>query len=202
MRHVGWNAVGRSRVGEFRLVPSLQHDLDLLLEQLAVGRVVEQRSAQGLHLAGHVAAPDAEAQPAAGEDVDHRVVLGQPQRVPGGDRVEECAELKALGLIRQVQTQQRHVADAAVALTLKVVLGQPERVVSRALHELGEAESLVEDRREVGVALSPRMRRRPPKSEIRHLDMAAVKGVDGQRQACRLCIRGQLPLRVWGAAGP
>ena len=45
VRHVGWNAVGRSRVGEFRLVPSLQHDLDLLLEQLAVGRVVEQRSA-------------------------------------------------------------------------------------------------------------------------------------------------------------
>ena len=116
--------------------------------------------------------------------------------------LKNAPNFKALGLIRQVQTQQRHVADAAVTLALKVVLGQPERVVSRALHELGETESLVEDRRQVGVALPPRMRRRPPKSEIRHLDMAAVKGVDGQRHACRLCIRGQLPLRAWGVAGP
>ena len=202
VRHVGRHAVGRARVRELRLVPGPQHDLHLLLEQITVGGVVQQRAAQGLHLAGHVAAPDAEAQPSAGEHVHRRVVLGQPQRMPGGDRVEERAELEPPGVVGQVQAQQRHVADAAVALALKVVLGQPEGVVARPLHQLGEAQGLVVDRRQVRVALPPPVRRRPPKPGIRHLHVAAVEGVDGQRHAGRLCIRQHIPLRVLGASRP
>ena len=54
------------------LVKRLENDLDLLLEQLATGFLVQHRRAEGLDLAGMVAAADAEDRPAAGQDVGGR----------------------------------------------------------------------------------------------------------------------------------
>jgi hypothetical protein len=59
----------------------LEQDLDALLENLAVGILVEQRVAESLDFAGVVAAPDAEDDPPAGQDVGHRVILGEAQRM-------------------------------------------------------------------------------------------------------------------------
>ena len=67
-------------VREGPLVERLEDDLDLLLEELAVGVLVEHRRAERLDLAGVVAAPDAEDDPAAGQPVDRGVVLGHPDR--------------------------------------------------------------------------------------------------------------------------
>jgi len=47
----------------------LEQDLDTFLEHLAVGVLVEERRAEGFDLAGMVAAPAAEDDPPAGQDV-------------------------------------------------------------------------------------------------------------------------------------
>ena len=75
------------------LVKRLENDLDLLLEQLATGFLVQHRRAEGLDLAGMVAAADAEDRPAAGQDVGGRKVLGQAQRMPHRRDVEGPADL-------------------------------------------------------------------------------------------------------------
>jgi hypothetical protein len=50
-----------------------------------------------------IAAADAEDQPPAGEDVDHGVVLGQPQRMPHRSNVEGAAQLDVLRQVGEVQ---------------------------------------------------------------------------------------------------
>ena len=64
-------------VRERFLVEGLEDDLDLLLEQLAIGFLVQHRGAEGLDLAGMVAAADAEDRPAAGQDIGDREILGE-----------------------------------------------------------------------------------------------------------------------------
>jgi len=65
---------------------ALNRDFNVLLEHLAFGILVEERRAEGFDLAGVVAAPDAEDDPPAGQDVGHRVILGQPQWMPTSAR--------------------------------------------------------------------------------------------------------------------
>ena len=93
--HLGRQRVVLALVREALLVERLEDDVDLLLEQLAVGLLVEQRRAEGLHLARVVAAADAEGDAPAGQDVGRGVVLGEPQRVPHRRDVEAAAELDA-----------------------------------------------------------------------------------------------------------
>ena len=81
IRHGGRDGVVRALVGERALVERLEDDLDLLLEQRAVGVLVLHRGAEHLDLAGVVAAPDAEDHPPFGEDVGRGVVLGEADRV-------------------------------------------------------------------------------------------------------------------------
>ena len=83
-------------VREEFVVEGLEDDLDLLLEQLAVGGLVEQRRAEGLDLAGMVAAPDAKGDAPAGQDVGRRIVFRQPQRVPHRGDVEAAADPERL----------------------------------------------------------------------------------------------------------
>ena len=93
VRHARRDGVVLALVRERPLVERLEDDLDLLLEQLAVGVLVEHRRAERLDLAGVVAAPDAEDDPAVGQQVDGGVVLGQPERVPHRRDVEAAADL-------------------------------------------------------------------------------------------------------------
>jgi hypothetical protein len=70
----------------------LEQNLDALLEHLAVGGLVDQRRTEGLDFTGVVAAPDAEDDPPAGQDVGHRVILGEAQRMPHRHDVEAAAD--------------------------------------------------------------------------------------------------------------
>jgi hypothetical protein len=78
------------------LVEGLEDDIDLLLEQQAVGLLVAQRRPERLDLARVIAAADAEHDAAAREDVGQRIVFRQPQRVPHRRDVEAAADLDVL----------------------------------------------------------------------------------------------------------
>jgi len=82
----------RAVVGKRFLVEGLEQDFDLFLEQFPVGVCVAHRGAKGLDFAGMVATPHPEDHPALGQDVGHREVLGQPQRMPHRGDVEATAE--------------------------------------------------------------------------------------------------------------
>ena len=63
---------------EGALVERLEDQLHLLLEQLAVGVLVEHGRSERLHLAGVVATADAEHDATVGQPVGGGIVLGQP----------------------------------------------------------------------------------------------------------------------------
>src|SRR5205823_12218786 len=58
IRHFWRQRVVRPLMREALVVEGLEDDLDLLLEQFAVGRLIEQRRAEGLDLARVIAAPN------------------------------------------------------------------------------------------------------------------------------------------------
>ena len=74
---IGRDLVVLAVVAEGLLVEGLHDDVDLLLEQLAVGVLVQQGRAEGLDLAGLVATADAEDQTPAGQHIAHGEVLGE-----------------------------------------------------------------------------------------------------------------------------
>src|SRR5262249_799833 len=75
--HLGRKRVVLAAVREGVFVERLHDDLELLLEQLAVRRIVQHGGAECLDLASVVATADAEDHPSVGEDVGHREILGQ-----------------------------------------------------------------------------------------------------------------------------
>ena len=158
------------------VVEGLEDDLDLLLEQLAVGGLVDQRRAERLDLAGVVAAADAEGDAPAGEDVGHGVVLGEPQRMPHRRDVEAAADPEVLGLVREVQRHHQHVRDALRALALEVVLGHPEGVVAVAVHHLGHGLGLGERGRQVLVGIAALVDRRAAIADVVEVGMAGDRG--------------------------
>ena len=136
------------------LVEAGEQELELLLEVLAVLVGVEQRGAERFHLARVVAAADAHDDAAVGDDVGHRVVLGEPDRMPHRQHVERAAEFQALGLGGEPEAELHQVGQALVAFALEVVLGGPQRVVAEFVHHLGDVAGGEEDLGEavVGVA--------------------------------------------------
>ena len=80
------------------LVEALEQQLELLLEQLAVGFRIEERRAEGFHLARVIAAADPHDDAPVGDDVGHGVVFGEADRMPHRQDVEGAAEFQALGL--------------------------------------------------------------------------------------------------------
>ncbi len=98
IRHLRRDRVVLALVRERLALERLEQDVDALFEDLAVGVLVGQRRAEGLDLAGVIAAGDAKDHPPAAEDVGHRVVFGEAQRVPHRHDVEAAADLQVLGL--------------------------------------------------------------------------------------------------------
>src|SRR6516162_6802859 len=64
------------------LVETFQQEIEALLEYRPVGLGIEQRRAKGLHFPGVVAAADTHYYPAVGYDVSHRIIFGEPDRMP------------------------------------------------------------------------------------------------------------------------
>jgi len=93
IRHFGRDRIVLALVRERLALEGLEQDLHTFLEHLAVGVLVEQWRTKGLDLARVIAAADAKDHPPAGEDVGHRVVFGEPQRMPHRHDVEAAADL-------------------------------------------------------------------------------------------------------------
>ncbi len=154
------------------VVERLEDDVDLLLEQLAVRGLVEQRRAEGLDFTRVVAAADAEGDAPAGQDVRHRVVLGQPQRMPHRRDVEAAADIETPGEVGEVQRHHHDVGDALVAFALEMMLGHPEGVVAETVHELRHALRLVEDGGELLVRIAPLVGGRRVLAHVAKVDVA------------------------------
>ena len=170
---------------ELRLVEAFEQELQLLLEHLAVLLGVEQRRAEALDLAGVIAAADAHDDAAVGDDVGHRVVFGQPDRMPHRQDVEGAAELQPLGLGRQPQPQLDQVRDDLVALALEMVLGDPQHVVAELVHGLRDVLGGGEHLGQPLVGIAPVVGRRAVQPDIVQLDLADIEHVEFPDHALR-----------------
>ena len=120
----------------------------MLLEGLAVGGVdlvvlLGERAVDAVHLLRHhvhpaplVAAREAGDGAPAAHVIEHRDVLGDADRVLGGQHDAELADADALGLHRDVEVEQDGVGGELEALDVEVVLGEGDRVVAEAVGEL------------------------------------------------------------------
>ncbi len=159
------------------LVEAGQHQLQLLLEEVAVGVLVEQRRAERFHLARVIAPAHAHDHAPVGDDVGHGVVLGEADRVPHRQHVERAAEFQPLGLRRQPQPELDQVREALVALALEMVLGGPERVEAQLVHHAGDAAGGEEHLREAFVRIAALIRGRAGRADIVEVDLADIEHV-------------------------
>jgi hypothetical protein len=155
---------------EFVLVEAGQQKLELFLEQFAVLLGVEQRRAEGLHLAGVVATPHPHDHPAVGDDIRHGVILRQPDRVPHRQHVEGAAELQPLGLCREPESELDQIRKDLVAFALKVMLGRPEHIVAEVVHRLRDVLHGHEHLAQPFVGIAPVVGRRAVQADVVELD--------------------------------
>jgi hypothetical protein len=167
-------------VREGTLVERLEDEVDLLLEQLAVGVLIQHRRPEALDLAGVITAPDAEHHPAAGQPVDGGVVLGHPDRVPHRRDVEAAADPDVAGDVAEVQRQHQHVRDALVPLALEVVLGQPVRVVAGPIHQLRDGLGLGKHRCQILVGQPAIVHRRAVQPLVVQVDVAREQAAESR----------------------
>ena len=177
VRHLGRDGVILALMGKGTLVERLENQLDLLLEQVAVGGLVKEGRAEGFDFPGVVTAADAKDDPAVGQDVGGGKVLGQAEGVPHRGNVETAAELEVAGQMRQVDIQHQQVGDALVALGLEVVFRHPEGIVAAGVHSFGNGLGLVKGGGQVFVGKGTVVHRRAAVADIVHIDMAGVQAV-------------------------
>ena len=81
------------------LVPRFDNNLDLFLEQVPVGFVVEKGRAKSFNLSGNVSAANAKAKAASSQDIGGGYVFGEAKRMPGRQGVEEATEFQVFGML-------------------------------------------------------------------------------------------------------
>ena len=160
------------------LVEGLQHQLHAFLEHLPVFLGVEQRAAEGFHLAGVIAAADAHDHPPAGDDVGHRVVLGEAQRMPHRQHVEAAAEFQSFRLRGEPEAKLDQVRQALIAFVLEVVLGGPQRVVAGFVHHAGDAARGPEHLGEAIVGIAAVVGGRALETDIVEVDLPDIQDVE------------------------
>ena len=165
-------------VAEGFLVERLEDDIDLFLEQFAVGFLVHQWGAEGFDFPRVVTAGDAEHDAAMRQDVGHGVVLGQAQRVPHRRYVEAAADIDVLCHVRQVQRHQQHVGDALGALTLEMMFRHPEGRIAQAVHFLRDRLRLPQGGGQMGVVVPPFVDRDTTVADVLHVGVAGKQAVE------------------------
>ncbi len=133
--------------------PQALQDLDRLLEARHLRLRVEPEEVE---LRGEVAQADAELEPAVGEHVDHRRVLGDVHRVLEREQVHRGADVDALGERRE--RAQRCPRRGQIGVGHHVVLGHEQAVPARCLRRLAGGEDLLPalaDVRRLGRILRP-----------------------------------------------
>ena len=176
--HLGRQGVVLALVREALLVERLEDDVDLLLEQLAVCVLVDERRAEGLDFAGVIAAAHAEYDAPAGQNVGDGVILGHAQRMPHGRDVEAAADLDVFRAVREVHAHQDVVGDALGALALEMVLGHPEAVVAEPVHQHRHGLGLGQRGREMRVRITPRVDGRAAVADVVEIGVAGVEAVE------------------------
>ena len=121
----------------------------MLLEEFAVGRLIEQRRPKRLHLAGMIATSHPEGDASAGEDIGHGKILSEPQWMPHGRDIKAAADVNTFGHMGQVHGHHQHIGNALVAFRLKVMLRHPEGRVPQWVHYLGPWLVLCQVRRQM-----------------------------------------------------
>src|SRR5262245_57616852 len=162
---------------EALVVKGIEDDIDLLLKERPVGLLVAQWGAERFHLARVVAATDAKDDAAAGEDVNGGEVLRQPQRVPHRSDIEAATNLDVFRSVREVQCHKDGVGNAFSAFALEVMLGHPETVVAKAIHERGHGFGLAQRSCEVGVRVTPLVDRRSAITDVVEVGMTGIEAV-------------------------
>ena len=163
---------------EFFLVEAGEHELKLLLEVFPIFLCIDQRRAEAFHLARVVAAADTHDDAAVGDDVGHRVVLGEPDRVPHRQHVERAAELQAPGLGGEPEAELHQIRQAFVAFALEVMLGGPQRLVAEVVHDLGDLTRGEEDLGEARVGVAAIVGRGAVEADVVEIDLADVENVE------------------------
>src|SRR5262245_39336297 len=162
---------------EALVVKGIEDDIDLLLKERPVGLLVAQLGAERFHLARVVAATDAKDDAAACEDVNGGEVLCQPQRVPHRSDIEAATNLDVFRSVREVQCHKDRVGNAFSAFALEVMLGHPETVVAKAIHERGHGLGLTQRSCEVGVRVPPLVDGRPAITDVVEVGMTGIEAV-------------------------
>ena len=85
-----------------------------------------------------IASANAEDHPPLGQDIGHRVVLGESQRVPHGRNVEAAADLNPLGHMGEVHSIQQEIGDALIAFRLEMVFCHPEAIIAQPIQRFGD----------------------------------------------------------------
>ena len=141
-----WERVVLARVIEPLVVPGRLDDFHALFKHLTVASIgfgaqfvvaTRHNRSERLGFAGHGAPADAEHHASVGQDVGHRVVLGQAEWMPLGNHVEHLAESQAFRDLSQVGAEQNQVRRDLVTLVLEVVFGEPHRVEAQSVGFFG-----------------------------------------------------------------
>ena len=120
-----------------------------------------------------VATAHAKDDSALGQNIGHGEVFGQAKRVPHGYNVESAPKSQLIGLGGQVKAEHKQVRDSFIALRLKMVLRQPQRIVIQWFHQARQGQGFIEHRGQVLVRLDPVVDAFAVEAHISHLNMAA-----------------------------
>src|SRR5215510_10575890 len=158
------------------MVKGLEDDLNLLLEQLAVGIGILHRRAEGLDFPCVVAAPNPEDCASFGQNVGHSEVLGQTQWVPHWSNVEPAAYAQAFRHMRQMHGEHQDVGNAFIAFMLEMMLGEPKRVEAQRIHRLGDSLRLLEHGSQLLIGVAALVSGRRILAHVGEIDMTGING--------------------------
>src|SRR6476646_5269913 len=144
---------------ECLLVEAGQKQSKLFLKQLAVFLRVEQRCAECLDLTSVISAANPHDDTTIGDNVGHRVVFCQPNRMPHWKYVEGATKFQALGLSGEPEAELDQIRKYLVALALEMMLGRPQHVETEFIHELRDLARGVESLAQPLVRIAPVIRR-------------------------------------------
>jgi hypothetical protein len=150
-QHVDRDAVQRGELAAVRHPLAREQPLDeieALLETLALFLGVDRIAGE---LVLQIAGPDAQHQPPVGERVEHRVVLGDRLRIMEGERRDGGAEPQPRRALCQRRQDHRRVRHDPVSV--EMVLGAEEHLVSEPVGELGLLEELTIERGDAAPAI-------------------------------------------------
>jgi hypothetical protein len=125
-----------------------------------------------------IAARDTEDHPATSQDVGHRIVFREAQRVPHRHDVEAAADAQVLRHPAQVHRHHQQIRDQLRAFRLEMVLGHPEGVVAALVHPLGVVHHLVHRLGQLLLRIAALVDRLAGVAEVFHVDGAVVRAVE------------------------